>query len=168
MRRAYLAETAELAYNGRSECGKWGLALGSQAQASMMDIIGISFISMYKVIGPFLFFMSLLLMVWGGLWLVTTVCLRVTNITRYWVFMTFWGTLSQLAVSPFKRIDKVIEEVGEKVGRMLSAEVLHGRTMEGHADQAEEEVTIEGLTKKYPSIHGGYSRHLLRVPMMPG
>jgi hypothetical protein len=36
MRRAYLAETTELAYKGRNERGEWGLAL----QASMIYIIG--------------------------------------------------------------------------------------------------------------------------------
>jgi hypothetical protein len=30
-RKAYLAETAELAYVGRSESGEWGLALSSAA-----------------------------------------------------------------------------------------------------------------------------------------
>ncbi len=31
-RKAYLAETAEMAYTGRKEKGEWGLALGSAAQ----------------------------------------------------------------------------------------------------------------------------------------
>jgi hypothetical protein len=31
-----------------------------------IDIIRMSFISIYRVIGPVLIFMSLLLMVWGG------------------------------------------------------------------------------------------------------
>ncbi len=34
----------------------------------------------------------------------------------------FWGTLFQLAVSPFNWIDKVMEEVGKKFGRMLDKE----------------------------------------------
>jgi hypothetical protein len=63
----YVAETAELACNGRNEKVKWGLALGTQAQASMINIIGMSFIPLYKVIDPFIFFVALLLMVWEGL-----------------------------------------------------------------------------------------------------
>jgi hypothetical protein len=47
-RRAYLAKTAELAYIRRDEKGRWGLALGAQAQSSMIDIIGISFIPLYS------------------------------------------------------------------------------------------------------------------------
>jgi hypothetical protein len=42
-----------------------GLELGAQAQSTIMDIIEMSFIPMYKVVGLFLF-ISLLLMVWGG------------------------------------------------------------------------------------------------------
>jgi hypothetical protein len=39
-RKAYLAETAELAYTGRTEIGEWGLALSSAAQGSLIDIVG--------------------------------------------------------------------------------------------------------------------------------
>jgi hypothetical protein len=53
MMSTYLAKkTAELAYNVRNEYEEWTLALGSKAQASMTDIIEMSFISMYKLIGP--------------------------------------------------------------------------------------------------------------------
>jgi hypothetical protein len=71
-----------MAYNGRNEQGEWGLALGVQAQSTMIDIIGMTFIPMYMVVEPFLFFISLLLMVWGGFRFIITVCLRVAIITR--------------------------------------------------------------------------------------
>jgi hypothetical protein len=38
MRKAYLLETAELAYIGRNEKGEWVLALGAQAQLSLVDL----------------------------------------------------------------------------------------------------------------------------------
>jgi hypothetical protein len=60
-RRTYLAETAELAHNVRNEKGEWGLALGAQAESSMIDITGMSFIPLYKVIGPVIFFALILL-----------------------------------------------------------------------------------------------------------
>jgi hypothetical protein len=44
MGRAYLAEMAKMAYNGK---GKWGLALGALAQSSINNIIRISFIPLY-------------------------------------------------------------------------------------------------------------------------
>ncbi len=69
-----------------------------------------SFFPLYSVLGPLIFFSSLLLMVWGGLRLIVTIFLRVTIIVRYrgcgvWVLTAFWGTLFQLAVSPFNWID---------------------------------------------------------------
>ncbi len=104
--KAYLAETAEMAYTGRNEKCEWGLALGSAAQGSLIDLVGVSFFPLYKVVGPMIFFLSLLLLVWGGLWLIITIFLEIVIIVRYkgcriWVLIAFWGTLFQLAVSPF-------------------------------------------------------------------
>ncbi len=125
------------------------MALGAQAQLSLIDLMGMSFIPLYSVVGPLVFFLSLLLMVWGGLRLIVTIFLWVAIIVRYggcgvWVLTTFWGTLFQLAVSPFNWIDKVMEDVGREVGRMLDEEA--GR------DQEKEEVdepNLDGLKKKY-------------------
>jgi hypothetical protein len=119
--KAYLAETAEIAYIGRNEKGEWGLALGSAAQMSLVDLIGMNFFPLYKVIGPMIFFLSLLLIVWGGLRLIVTIFLRVAIIVRYqgcrvWVLTAFWGTLFQLAVSPFNWIDGVMQDMGRQVG----------------------------------------------------
>ncbi len=58
-RKAYLAE---MAYTGRNEKGEWGLALGSAAQGSLIDLVGVSFFPLYKVVGPMIFFLSLLLL----------------------------------------------------------------------------------------------------------
>jgi hypothetical protein len=51
-RKAYLAETAEIAYMGRNEKGEWGLALGSAARTSLVDLVGMNFFPLYKVGGP--------------------------------------------------------------------------------------------------------------------
>jgi hypothetical protein len=53
-----------------------------------------SFIPLYKVIGPLIFFVFLLLMVWGGFLLTITIILEVAIIMRYqgcrvWVLATF-------------------------------------------------------------------------------
>ncbi len=82
-RKAYLAEAAEIAYIGRNEKGEWGLALGSAAQMSLVDLVRMNFFPLYRVIGPMIFFLSLLLLVWGGLRLIVTIFLRVTIIIRY-------------------------------------------------------------------------------------
>jgi hypothetical protein len=46
-RKAYLAETAEIAFLGRDEKGEWGLALGLAAQMSLVDLLGMSFFPLY-------------------------------------------------------------------------------------------------------------------------
>jgi hypothetical protein len=81
--QAYLAETAELANMGRNEKGEWGLAMGAQAQMSLVGLVGISFFPLYSVVGPLLFFLSLRQMVWGSLRLIVTIFLRVIIIVRY-------------------------------------------------------------------------------------
>jgi hypothetical protein len=119
-RKAYLAETAELAYMGRNKKGEWGLALDTAAQIPLMDLVGMSFFPLYKVVEPMIFFLSILLMVWGGLRLVVTIFPRVAIIVRYrecgvWVLTAFWGMLFQLAISPFNWIDGVMDDVSRKV-----------------------------------------------------
>ncbi len=81
--KACLAETAELAYMGRNKKGEWGLALGAQAQLSLVDLVGMSFFPLYSAVGPLEFFLSLLLMMWGSLRLTVTIFLRVIIIVRY-------------------------------------------------------------------------------------
>jgi hypothetical protein len=49
----------------------------------MIDLIGMSFIPLCTVIGPFVFFVMLLFIIWGGLRLVMTIFLRVAIMLRY-------------------------------------------------------------------------------------
>jgi hypothetical protein len=109
-RKAYLADTAKLAYLGRNKKGDWGLALGTQAQLSIVDLVGMSFFPLYSVVGPLIFFLSLLLMVWGGLRLVVTIFLRVAIIMRHrgcgvWVLTAFWGTAGCLPLQLDRKHD---------------------------------------------------------------
>jgi hypothetical protein len=62
--------------------------------------------------------------------------------------MAICGSSFQLAFSPSTGMTRLYVE--EKVGWMLSAEASLGNMVEGRADQADEEMTIDGLTKKYP------------------
>jgi hypothetical protein len=104
-RKTYLAETAAMAYTGRNEKGEWGLALSSAAQGSLIDLVGASFFPLYRVVGPMIFFLSLLLLVWGGLRQIITVFLRVIIIGRckgcgIWVLTAFWGPFSSWRSHP--------------------------------------------------------------------
>jgi hypothetical protein len=149
-RKAYFAETAKLAYMGKKEKGELGLALGAQAQLSLVNLLGLSCFHLYSIVGPLICFLSLLLMVWGGLRLIVTIFLRVIIIMSYrgcvmWVLTAFWGTLFQLAVLPFIWIDSMMEDVAWRVGKILDNEA------EREPDGEEtEEHNLEDLRKKYP------------------
>ncbi len=158
-RKAYLAETAEMAYTSRNEKGEWGLALSSAAQGSLINLVGASFFPLYKVVGPMIFFLSLLLLILGGLRLIITVFLRVIIIVRckgcgIWGMMAFWGTLFQLAISPFSWIDAAMESVGVRVGTMMESEAA--REPE-ERETEKRSLSLEDLRRKYswwPSSHG--------------
>ncbi len=84
-----------------------------------------------------------------------TIFLRVAIIVRYrgcgvWVLMAFWGTLFQLAVSPFNWINSVMEDMARQVGVILDNEATRAS-----AGEEAEERSLEDLRKKYPWWLGG-------------
>ena len=120
-RRAYLAETAELAYGGRSEKGGWGLALGAGAKSAIIEMIRLEFIPFYRVVGPLMFLSTLLLLGWGAVRLLITVIVRMVIIVKYrgwgmWMFAALWGTLFQLVLSPFNWVDESMRRPGHGRG----------------------------------------------------
>jgi hypothetical protein len=172
-RKTYLAETAELAYTGRTENGEWGLALSSAAQGSLIDIVGASFFPLYKVVGPMIFFLSLMLLVWGAFRLMVTVLIRVIVIVRckgcrIWVLMALWGTLFQLAISPFSWMDAAMEGVGERVGQMMETEADREPDEERPKRRA---LSMEDLRRKYswwPSSSGKEGQPTALIVMEAG
>jgi hypothetical protein len=69
-----------------------------------------------------IFFLSLMLLVWGTLRLMVTVLVRVIVVVRYkgcgiWILTAFWGTLFQLAISPFSWMDAAMEGSAYESGR---------------------------------------------------
>jgi hypothetical protein len=150
-RNAYLAETAEMAFSGRNERGEWGLALSTAAQGSLIDIVGASFFPLYRVVGPMIFFLSLMLLVWGELRLVITILVRIIVIVRckgcgLWVLTALWGTLFQLAISLFSWMDAAMEGVGVRVGQMMETEA----TREPEEEKSKRRsLSMEDLRRKY-------------------
>ncbi len=71
----------------------------------------------------------------------------------------FWGTLFQLAVSPFNWIDTVMQDVGRKEGPMLESEATRGPETEEM-----DERNVEDLRKKYSWWPGGQGRGELTAP----
>jgi hypothetical protein len=76
-----------------------------------------------------------------------------------WVLMVFWGTLFQLAVSPFNWIDSAMQDVGRKVGLMLKNEAARGPEAEEMDGQS-----MKDLQEKYPWWRGGQGKGLLKAP----
>jgi hypothetical protein len=81
---------------------------------------------------------------------VVTIFLRAAIIVRYrgcrvWVLTAFWGTLFQLAVSPFNWIDGVMEDVARRVKVMLDNEA----TRVPNGEETEEQTLVD-LRRKYP------------------
>jgi hypothetical protein len=127
------------------------LALSSAAQGSLIDIVGSNFFPLYKVIGPMIFFMSLLLLVWGAFRLTVTILIRVIVIVRYkgcglWVLTAMRGTLFQLAISPFSWMDAAMAGVGERVGQMMEDEAEREPEERGPRRRA---ISMEDLRRKY-------------------
>jgi hypothetical protein len=61
-----------------------------------------------------IFFLSLMLLVWGAFRLMITILIRIIVIVSYkgcglWVMTALWGTLFQLAISPFSWVDAAME-----------------------------------------------------------
>jgi hypothetical protein len=127
-----------------------GPGLSSAAQGSLIDIVGASFFPLYKVVGPMIFFFSLMLLVWGAFRLMVTVMIRVIVIVRckgcgIWVLTALWGTLFQLAISPFSWMDAAMEGVGERVGQMMETEANREPEEEKSRRRA---ISMEDLRRK--------------------
>jgi hypothetical protein len=58
-----------------------------------------------------------------------------------------WGSLFQLAVSPFNWIDRVMGEVAKKVGQMVNEEAAQWQAVEGQCNPNEDVETIIGLVR---------------------
>ncbi len=81
-RKAYLAETAELAYSGRASDGTWGLGMGEQARAAIIDAVGLSLVPLYRIVGPRGVTLLFLMFFWGVVRLVFTIIMRAIAIYR--------------------------------------------------------------------------------------
>ncbi len=71
-----------------------------------------------------------------------------------WVLTAVWGTLFQLAVSPFTWMDAAMGEVGERVGQMMENEADRKPEREKPRRKA---ISMEDLRRKYSWWPGGNS-----------
>jgi hypothetical protein len=80
-RRAYWAETAELAYLGRSG-GEWGLGLMELARDRIVNVVGYRLIPLFRLIGPTAVIVILVMFIVGMARMLVDILVRAIIIAR--------------------------------------------------------------------------------------
>jgi hypothetical protein len=130
--------------------------------------VGVRLNGLWLVVGPMIFFLSLMLLVWGGLRLMVTVLVRVVVIVRckgcgIWVLTALWGTLFQLAISPFSWMDAAMEGVGVRVGQMMETKAAREPEEERPKRKS---LSIKNLRKKYSWWPSGGGKEEQPAPLI--
>jgi hypothetical protein len=104
-RQAFLAESAERGYNGRTR-GEWGSGLTSVATDSLIHAVGYQLLPRYRVIGQTEAVALLVLFLVGILRMFLAIIIRAITIARtrgcgWWLLSAFWGSIFQVGVGPF-------------------------------------------------------------------
>jgi hypothetical protein len=115
-----------------------------------------------------IFFLSLMLLVWGGLRLMVTVLVRVIVIVRckgcgILVLTALWGTLFQLAISPFRWMDAAMEGVGVRVRQMMETEAAREPEEERPKRKS---LSMEDLRRKYSWWPSGGGKEEQPAPLI--
>jgi hypothetical protein len=97
-----------------------------------------------------------------------TVLVRVVVIVRYkgcgiWVLTALWGTLFQLAISPFSWMNAAMEEVGIRVGQMMESEAARDPEEERPKRKS---LSMEDLRKKYSWWPSGGGKEEQPAPLI--
>jgi hypothetical protein len=148
VRAAYVADVSELAYSRRGPDGEWGLALGPRATEAILDIVGLSFVPLYRFLGPVSMIVILVLFFVGISRLVFTILFRAIVLGRtrgcgFWVFGAFLGCAYQLLISPIQWADKKGQEMAQRVERGM---------LDGAEDEAKSAKEFPAIISTYPSL----------------
>jgi hypothetical protein len=120
VRAAYVADSSELAFSRRGPGGEWGLGLGGHAQAAIVDLVGLSFVPLYRFLGPASMLVILVLFFVTITRLVFTVLFRVIVIGKakgcgFYLFGALLGCVYQLIISPLKWADNAAQSMAKRV-----------------------------------------------------
>ncbi len=158
-RKAYLAETEELAYHGRAADGTWGLGMGERAREAISNAVGMSFIPLYRIIGPLSATIILILFIWSLLRMVTTVAVRAYAIYQergpgVWLLGACWSLPFQLLLSPFRWASRAAEDVADRVGIEMECQAHHD---DNRARYPTTEVArVERERETYPPFYSSF------------
>jgi hypothetical protein len=144
-RRAFLADSAERAYNSRVG-NEWGSGLSGIATDSLIDAVGNHLVPMYRVIGPTAAVALLILFLVGVSRMLADIIIRAVAIARvrgcgWWLIGAFWGTLFHIAVAPVQWAMEKGHIVGRNIGYQMDAEA---------ARTAEDDPEAQGLNPQDP------------------
>jgi hypothetical protein len=119
-RRAYLTETAELAYGGCGEDRSWGLGLGERAKEALINTVGRSLIPLYRITGPIAIFIMLGLLAWSVVKVMVSVIVRACTIywargVGIWLLGAFWSLPFQLIISLGRWASEAATDVADRV-----------------------------------------------------
>jgi hypothetical protein len=125
-RRAFLAESAERAYNTRVG-GQWGSGLSDLATAHLIDAVGYHLVPMYRFIGPAATIALIVLFLVGIVRMLLDIVVRAVAIAKvrgcgWWLMGAFWGTLFQVAVAPVQWAMAKGHNIGKTVSYQMTAE----------------------------------------------
>jgi hypothetical protein len=120
VRAAYVADSSELAFSRRGPGGEWGLGLGTHAQAAIVDLVGLSFVPLYRFIGPASMLVILVLFFVTITRLVFTVLFRVIVFGKakgcgFYLLGALVGCVYQVIISPLKWADSTAQSTVKRV-----------------------------------------------------
>jgi hypothetical protein len=143
-RRAYLAETAELAYLGRSR-GEWGLGLTDLARDQIVNAVGYRLIPLYRLIGPTAVIVILVMFIVGMARMLVDILVRAVIIARvrgwgFWMFGAIWDTTFQVAVSPFCWAVEKGKEGAGRIKNHMEARAAYAGV--GHGGESPDNVEV--------------------------
>jgi hypothetical protein len=164
-RRAFLAESAERAYNSRFG-GEWGSGLTDLATDHLVDVVGFHLVPLYRLLGPTAMIAILILFLVGIVRMMLDIVVRAIAIARVrgcglWLLGALWGTLFQVAVSPVRWAAGVGHDAGQRVRYQMDAEVARIEGEDKVESDYKSTLEIEGETPARPS--GGTISNLDRL-----
>jgi hypothetical protein len=119
-----MADSSELAFSCCDPGGEWGLGLGQHAQAAIVDLVGLSFILLYRFLGPVSMLIILVLFFVTISRLVLTVLFRMVVLGRaegccFYLFTALVGCAYQVIISPIQWADRKAQEMAKSVERCI-------------------------------------------------
>jgi hypothetical protein len=116
-----------LAFSRRSANGEWGLPISEYGKHAIVDLVGLSFIPLYRFLGPVSMIIILVLFFVTITRLTITVLFRIIVLGRtcgcgFWILAAFLGCVYQVVISPLEWANRKAKDMAERVEARMIAE----------------------------------------------